>query len=120
MVIIISSSLLFLISAKSIAKGIVKEMRSEFGNTLDILDSTLLVNARETQSEEMSEVRRMLKKRRDEITVSDQFMFDIQYLHTYVALFLSFEAHLTYVFIYVLILHGLNINLLVSLISAFG
>ena len=101
MVIIFSSSLLFLISAKSIAKDIVKEIRGEFGNTFDILDSTLLVNARETQSEEMSEVRRMLKKGRDEITVSDQFIFDIQYLHTYVPFFPSFEAHCTYMFIYV-------------------
>ena len=64
-------SIMFVITAQAAAKKIVQQMRSEFGETLDILDCALLVDAREPHSEEMSEVRRELKKGRDEITVSD-------------------------------------------------
>ena len=53
----------------------VKEAQRLFSDTLDIEDTVIVVDARKEDSEGMTTLKQVLKKRREEMIVSFSFVF---------------------------------------------
>ena len=62
-------------SGQRAGSNVVKEAQKLFSDTLDIEETVIVVDARKEDSEGMTKLKQVLKKRREEIIVSLWFEF---------------------------------------------